>query len=212
MKIINLEKNIDSFQLKIECLDIEKEKIHAIKGHNGCGKTVLLKLIMGIMTPDSGRIEYEGLEKNQITLMSQRPYLLHKNVYENLIYPLKIRGIVPDETKMDALLERVGLLHLKKQYARSLSSGERQKLSFLRGIVYDPEFVMMDETLSNLDPESEQQIINVIKEIQETKPKTWLIVSHQIEQHPNFCDVIHTMEKGKYCGTVESGYHRRDFR
>ncbi len=203
MKIINLEKNIDSFQLKIECLDIEKGKIHAIKGHNGCGKTVLLKLIMGIMTPDSGRIEYEGLEKNQMTLMSQRPYLLHASVYDNLIYPLRLRGIVPDEKKMDALLERVGLLHLKRQYARSLSSGERQKLSFLRGIVYDPEFIMMDETLSNLDPESEQQIINVIKEIQDTKPKTWVIVSHQIEQHQDFCDVIHRMEKGKYCGIVE---------
>ena len=203
MKITSLEKNIGNFQLNIKDWHIEKGKIHGIVGHNGCGKTVLLKLIMGILTPDSGCIDYEGVDMKQMTLMSQRPYLLHETVYENLIYPLKIRDIVPDEQRMDELLERVGLLHLKKQYARSLSSGERQKLSFLRGIVYDPEIIMMDETLSNLDPESEQQIIKLIQEIQSKKPKTWMIISHQMEQKDGLCEVIHTMEKGKYCGTFK---------
>ena len=203
MKIINLEKKVGNFKLEIDHMNIENGKVHGIVGHNGCGKTVLLKLLMGILEKDSGTIDYEGIRMDQVTLLSQRPYLLHASVYENLIYPLKLRGMTPDEKKMDALLNQVGMLHLKRQYARSLSSGERQKLSFLRAIVFEPELIMMDETLSNLDPDSEKIIIEMIRDIQMTNPKTWVIVSHQLESKEGLCDSIHRMEKGKYCGIIE---------
>ena len=207
MKITNLEKSVGNFKLEIEHLDIKQGIIHGIAGHNGCGKSVLLKLIMGIMEKDSGIIDYEGMSMNKVTLMNQRPYLLHDTVYNNVVYPLKIRGITPDEKKIDILLDKVDMLPLKKQYARSLSSGERQKLSFLRAIVFEPEFIMMDETLSNLDPDSEQVIVDMIKEIQAIKPKTWVIVSHQLERHESLCDVVHKMEKGKYCGIIKGRYN-----
>lgn len=208
MKITDLKVRAGSFTLSIPAAEFTPGKIHGIVGHNGSGKTILLKTIMGILTPDCGQIDCEGLTPQEITLMSQRPYLLHGSVYDNLIYPLKLRGINPDTPEMaaeiDRLLERVGLLGLKKQYARSLSSGERQKLSFLRAIIFKPKFVMMDETLSNMDPESEAQILNLIREIQETEPITWLIVNHQLEQKKDLCDFIHRMEKGNYIGITES--------
>ena len=197
MKIINLEKNMGSFQLKIDHLDIEPGRIHGLAGHNGCGKTILLKTIMGIMEPDRGEIDLEGLDRRHMTMMTQRPYLLHESVYENLIYPLKIRGMKVDEDKASKLLEKAGLLAHKNQYARSLSSGERQKLSFLRAIIFGPKFVIMDETLSNMAPKSEQAIIAMIREIQEREPITWLIVSHQAEHRSGLCEVMHYMEKGR---------------
>ena len=197
MKIINLEKNMGSFQLKIDHLDIEPGKVHGLVGHNGCGKTILLKTIIGILTPDSGVIDFEGLDKSKITMMMQRPYLLHDSVYENVIYPLKIRGMAVDEAAVDKLLEKVGLMAQKHQYARSLSSGERQKLSFLRAVIFRPEFIIMDETLSNMDPDSERIITDMIKEIQKTDPVTWLIVTHQTQRRDDLCDVIHYMEKGR---------------
>lgn len=197
MKIINLEKNMGRFQLKIDHLDIEPGKVHGLVGHNGCGKTILLKSIMGILEPDCGEIDLDGLSRRDMTMMTQRPYLLHDSVYENVIYPLKIRKMAVDEAAVDALLEKVGLLAQKNQYARSLSSGERQKLSFLRAVIFGPEFVIMDETLSNMDPESEKVILDFIREIQKTKPITWLIVNHQLEQKKDLCDVIHYMEKGR---------------
>lgn len=207
MKITDLKVTAGSFSLSIPSAEFTPGKIHGIVGHNGSGKTILLKTIMGIMTPDSGSIDYEGLTPQEITFMSQRPYLLHASVYENLVYPLKLRGIKPDAPEMaaeiDRLLERVGLLPMKDQYARSLSSGERQKLSFLRAVIFKPKFVMMDETLSNMDPESEAQILDIIREIQRTEPITWLIVNHQLEQKKDLCDLIHRMEKGKYCGITE---------
>lgn len=203
MIITDLSKTEGDFTLQIDRMELMPGKIHGLVGHNGSGKTILLKCIMGILTPDRGTIDYEGLTPQDITLMSQRPYLLHASVYDNLVYPLKVRGQRPDEKEMDRLLERVGLLAQKKQYARSLSSGERQKLSFLRAIVFGPKFVMMDETLSNMDHDSEAVILDLIRQTQAERPITWLIVNHQLEQKKELCDVMHRMEKGRYCGITE---------
>ena len=203
MRITDLSKTEGDFTLQIDRMELAPGKIHGLVGHNGSGKTILLKCIMGILTPDRGTIDYEGLTPQDITLMSQRPYLLHASVYDNLVYPLKVRGQRPDEKEMDYLLERVGLLAQKNQYARSLSSGERQKLSFLRAMVFGPKFVMMDETLSNMDPDSEAVILDLIRQTQDEQPITWLIVNHQLEQKKELCDVMHRMEKGRYCGITE---------
>ena len=208
MKITDLKVSVGGFTLAVSQAEFAPGKIHGIVGHNGSGKTILLKTLMGILEPESGVIDYEGLAMTDVTLMSQRPYLLHGTVYENLVYPLKLRGIDPKKTEMaaeiDRLLERVGLLGMKNQYARSLSSGERQKLSFLRAVIFKPKFIMMDETLSNMDPESEAQILDLIREIQGSgEPVTWLIVNHQLEQKEDLCDVIHRMEKGHYCGIIK---------
>lgn len=205
MKITDLEKSVGNFNLKIDDLYIQPGLIHGLAGHNGCGKTVLLKLIMGILEPDSGVIDLEGMDRRSMTMMSQRPYLLTGSVYDNITYPLKLRKIKPDEAKIDELLERTGLLAQKNQYARSLSSGERQKLSFLRAIIFEPEFIIMDETLSNLDPDSERAIVEIIREIQKTRPVTWLMVSHGQDVREELCDIIHYVEKGRIIDEIVKG-------
>ena len=197
MRIIELRKKIGKTDLYIEDLKIESGMIHGLVGPNGCGKTTLLKLIMGITEPDSGSIDLEGLLPTDITMMSQRPYLMHANVYDNIVYPLKIRGQQIDAKKIDGLLERVGLLDIKDQYAGSLSSGERQKLSFLRAIVFRPKMILMDETLSNLDQESEALFKEMILERHREDGSTWLIVSHQWDEMNELFDKVHHMERGR---------------
>lgn len=197
MKITDLHKKIGRFELNVESLSVEPGKIHGIVGPNGCGKTVFLKLVMGILNPDRGYIDYEGILPQEITMMTQRPYLMRTSVYKNLIYPLKIRGIRPDEEKMDELLDRAGLLEQKKQYARSLSSGEKQKLSFLRAMVFEPKVIIMDETLSNLDAESEELFKELISMRQKKDPATWLIVNHQWDHVNRLFEAVHYMEKGR---------------
>lgn len=198
MKITDLHKKIGRFELNVESLSIEPGRIHGIVGPNGCGKTVFLKLVMGILNPDRGYIDYEGILPQEITMMTQRPYLMRTSVYKNLIYPLKIRGICPDEGKMDELLDRAGLLEQKKQYARSLSSGEKQKLSFLRAMVFEPKVIIMDETLSNLDAESEELFKELISMRQKKDPATWLIVNHQWDHVNRLFESVHYMEKGRF--------------
>lgn len=197
MKLIGLKKKIGSFELDIPVLDIEAGKIHGLIGPNGSGKSILLKMIMGIIKPDEGEIDYEGIELSQVTLMPQNPFLLKRTVYENIIYPLKVRGVTPDEEQIDKLLARANMLQHKNQHAASLSSGERQKLSFLRAVIFEPKLIMMDETLSNLDTASEETIIEMIKENQAAHSATWIIVSHQLESKEGLCDEMHHIANGE---------------
>ena len=197
MRITELRKTVGKTDLYIDDLKIESGRIHGLVGPNGCGKTTLLKLIMGTIEPDSGSIDFEGLKPSDITMMSQRPYLMHKNVYDNIVYPLKIRGAKIDEKEINGLLGRTGLLDIKDQYAGSLSSGERQKLSFLRAIVFRPKMILMDETLSNLDADSGKLFREMIQERHREDGSTWLIVSHQWDEMNDLFDEVHHMEKGR---------------
>ncbi len=197
MRITELRKKVGKTDLYVEDLKIESGMIHGLVGPNGCGKTTLLKLIMGITAPDSGSIDYEGLRPSDITMMSQRPYLMHASVYDNIVYPLKIRGEKIDAAKIDELLERAGILEIKDQYAGSLSSGERQKLSFIRAIVFRPKMILMDETLSNLDADSEKLFREMVMERHREDGSTWLIVSHQWDEMNELFDKVHHMEKGR---------------
>lgn len=197
MKITNLEKTVGDFRISIPDLQIETGKIHGFIGGNGSGKTTAAKLIMGILQPDRGSIDYEGFSMREITMTSQRPYLMHATVYENLIYPLKIRKRKPDEEWIDHMLGEFGMLEKKKQYARSLSSGEQQKLSLLRAMIFEPEFLIIDETLSNMDPESVEKFENLILEKQKKHPVTWVIISHRLSQIYRMCDRLHFFSEGQ---------------
>ena len=201
IKIENLSKSFGNHTLYTNLsLTVEDGEILAIIGPNGCGKTSLLKLIMGITEPDSGVIDLEGLRPSDITLMSQRPYLMHASVYDNIVYPLKIRGESMDAVRLNDMLERTGLMNIKDQYAGSLSSGERQKLSFLRAIVFRPKMILMDETLSNLDTDSEKLFREMIIERQREDGSTWLIVSHQWDAMNELFGKVHHMENGRIVG------------
>ena len=202
MKITNLKKKIGDFSLEIDNMIIEEKKIHCIVGGNGSGKTTLGKLIMGVMKADGGEIDYGLLQASDITMTSQRPYLLHSSVYDNIIYPLKIRKIQPNDKEIEHWLEKYELLSKKNQYARSLSSGERQKLSFIRAVIFNPQLIIIDETLSNLDPDTVSMMKAWIKEKQKTDPVTYVIISHQVRHVLDMCDMVHVMHKGKL---LESG-------
>lgn len=196
MKITDLKKQQGSFLLDVKNTQFESGKVHGIIGANGSGKTTLSKIIMGTLPYDSGNIDYEGLTPRDITMTGQRPYLMHTSVYNNLVYPLKVRGQNTDESYADYWLEKAGLQDKKKQYALSLSSGEQQKLSFIRALIFKPKLVIVDETLSNLDPDSADLFERLILEQQKNDPITWITISHQLVHIRKICDMVHFMEKG----------------
>ena len=197
MRLKNVEKKMGDFRLIIEDLTLEHGKIHGFIGGNGCGKTTTAKLIMDILQPDRGKIDYEGLEMIDITMTAQRPYLLHDSVYANLVYPLKIRGLKPDREQLQDLLEQFELQDKMKQYARSLSSGEQQKLSMLRVMVFQPKFIIVDETFSNMDPESVEKFEKIILDKQKKEPATWILISHRLSHICRMCDRLHFFWQGR---------------
>ena len=133
MKITNLEKSVGNFYLQIKSMNIKEGYIHGFIGGNGCGKTTLAKVIMGILNMDGGAIEFEQIRKKDMTMTSQRPYLLHTTVYQNIIFPLQIRKLEVNETKIDEWLGTFGMLEKKHQYARNVEKFYKQERSmFLR--------------------------------------------------------------------------------
>lgn len=202
MRITDLEKKIGDFSLKISSLNLEEGVIHGFIGGNGCGKTTLAKLLMGILPADGGVIDFGNLTPTDMTMTSQRPYLLHTSVYENIVYPLRLRKTKINEKKVDELLLTFGLLGKKNQYAKSLSSGERQKVSLIRALIFNPKLVIIDETLSNLDMESAELFEQMILDLQKENPRTFILISHQLPHLYKMCDHVHFFSKGRL---VESG-------
>lgn len=196
MIISNLKKQINDFCLSIDRLEIEKNKIHGLMGPNGCGKSTLAKIIMNIVEADSITIE-NGFSASDITLSTQKPYILHASVRENILYPLKLRKATIEEDKIDYYLHYFDMYHKKNEYARGLSGGERQKISIIRSLIFEPKLIILDESLSNLDMKSIDKFITLMLEQQKEHPKTWIIISHQLYHLYDSCDYIHFLHDGK---------------
>ena len=201
MKIYDVKKSFDNFSLHIESLDIPYGKIYGIIGSNGCGKTTFMKLMAGVTQPDSGHIDFEGLTARDITMVFRKPYLLHDSVLRNLLYPLKIRKIQPDNEQVEHLLKIAGLQDLRDEYALNLSGGEQQKLSLIRALIFFPKLILVDEGFSNMDIESvaffEDYILSLHKsQVSESAPTTWVIISHQLSNIRRLCDHVFFMHEG----------------
>ncbi|MCL2409562.1 MAG: ABC transporter ATP-binding protein [Oscillospiraceae bacterium] len=197
MKITDIKKSFDRFSLHIENLETTTGKIHGIIGPNGCGKTTIMKIMAGLIKPDSGDVDYENLSSREFTMVFRKPYLLHDTVIHNLIYPLKIRRINPDNELVEHYLEIAGLQDYRNQYALGLSGGEQQKLSLIRALIFLPKLIFMDEGFSNMDIEGVAFFEDYILNMQKTKPMTWVIISHQLSNIKRLCDYVYFMHDGK---------------
>jgi ABC-type multidrug transport system ATPase subunit len=209
MKISNLSKKYNNFHFNWQRTDCFEKKIYGIIGANGCGKTTFLKILSGLVRPDTGTIDYENLTPRDITMVFRKPYLMQGSVYQNLIYPLSIRKIEPNQEKVDYYLEMAGLKDMKNQYAPSLSSGEQQKLSLIRALIFSPKVILIDETFCNMDIESVITFEEYILKSQKEQPITWFIISHQLSNIKHLCDWVYFLHKGNVetCGTALEVLH-----
>lgn len=201
----NIKKYYDEkLVLDIEKLEIEKGKITGIIGPNGSGKSTLLHIIAGLDEKYSGAIKYDQRVIGQklyakMTLVSQKPYLFRRKVYDNIEYPLKIRKVnkIDMKKRVNKVINRLELEDLKEKKAHLLSGGESQKVSLARALVFEPELLLLDEPTSNIDPESikilEREIIRFNKET----GATVIIVTHNLEQSDRICDNVIYLEKGR---------------
>jgi len=204
MIINNLMKTYEHFSLNIEYMEIRSPGIYGLIGPNGSGKSTLAKLIAGILAPCSGIINHEGLDARDITMLTQKPYMMDSSIYNNLVYPLKIRGIKPEIAICEKMLSLCGLMDRQKQNAKSLSGGEQQKLSLCRAMIFKPKMIIADESFSDMDTDSADIFEKMILEMQRKEPIIWLIISHQIPRISRLCSNMFFLSNGKLeaCGTT----------
>jgi ABC-type multidrug transport system ATPase subunit len=197
MLIEGIEKKLGVFSLGVEKLEMPALGIYGVIGPNGSGKSTLAKLMAGFLEPDSGRIDTEGLGPRDITFLSRKPYMMDDTVYNNLVYPLKLRKMKPDPDRINEYLEIMGFSKRGRQKARSLSGGEQQKLALLRAFIFKPRLVIADEAMTALDIDSLDLFENLILEEQKKDPIIWIIISHQMPHIRRLASRVFFMYQGK---------------
>ncbi|MDD2446205.1 MAG: ATP-binding cassette domain-containing protein [Tissierellia bacterium] len=205
LDIENIKKTYgDKIVLDISNMTIKEGKITGITGPNGSGKSTLLNIISYIDDNFSGKVKYNGMDFSKevaknITYVFQKPYLLRRSVYDNIVYPLKLRKVDnKSQTKYaNDIMKRLEIEDLSNKRGQQLSGGESQKVALARALVFKPKLLLLDEPTSNIDSESvkimEREIVNFNKETSGTV----LIVTHNLEQAQRICDEVISLDSGK---------------
>jgi len=226
LRIQNLYKSFDRvIAVNGINLDIAQGEFFTLLGSSGCGKTTTLRMVGGLEKPDGGEI-YLGdqclvsREKNLFIKPEKRnmgmvfqSYALwpHMTVFENVSYPLKLRGIKGREAekKVADVLALVGLAGLEERPAPALSGGQQQRVALARALVFSPKVLLLDEPLSNLDAQLREEMRRELKSLQQRVNITVIFVTHDQIEALSLSDRIAIMKFGvlEQVGTPEEVYY-----
>ena len=200
--------------------EIGEGEFFTLLGPSGCGKTTLLRCIAGFERPTGGRILFNGEDltfappwEKSIGFVFQNYALWpNKTVFKNVAYGLELRklGAPAIKEKVEWALELVGLPGIEDRLPEQLSGGQQQRIAIARALVIDPELLLLDEPLSNLDTKLRVSLRAQIREIQRKLGITAIYVTHDQEEALELSDRIAVMSKGKVLqiGGPEDIYER----
>ncbi len=201
-------------------LEVEAGSFVALLGSSGCGKTTLLRVISGFIAPNSGRVRLAGKDITDVppekrnTAMVFQSYALwpHMTVFQNMAYGLRLRGRSRGEidAKIDDLLALLHLERLGPRNVTQLSGGQRQRVALGRALAIDPDVLLLDEPLSNLDARIRAELRGEIRAVQSRLGITAIHVTHDREEAMVLADRIVVLDNGRIqqVGTPEEVYHR----
>lgn len=201
-KVLGGRRIIDSLDLTVE-----RGELVSLLGPSGCGKTTTLRMIAGFLTPDDGDILMAGRDVTRLgpdrrpSAMVFQNYALwpHMTVMKNVAYPLRVRRRPRAEVaqRVEAVLELVNLLHHKDSRPPRISGGEQQRVALARALVQEPEVLLLDEPLSNLDAQLRVKVREEIRELQQRLGITTVIVTHDQEEAMSISDRVAVMNAGR---------------
>jgi len=198
--------------------DIEKGKTLALVGESGCGKSTVARLLVGLYEPTRGTFSFEGQDvhatletpqgkslRRRIQMIFQDPYasLNPRWTVEDIIgEPLKEHGLINDSAALHArvgdLLQSVGLSAKDMvKYPHQFSGGQRQRISIARALGTEPEFLVCDEPTSALDVSVQAQVLNIMKDLQQSRGLTYLFISHNLAVVRHVADQVGVMYLGR---------------
>jgi len=195
----------DNFSLSIQRLDLQARRIYALTGPNGAGKSTLLRAMALLLVPQQGTVTFANAgssnltqQRQKVSLVEQSPYLLDGNVYDNLAFGLRLRGVRGNDQKkrIKLALEMVGLDGFERRKTSKLSGGEVQRVALARAIVLEPEVLLLDEPTSNIDSKSLQAFERLIRCLP-SQGITVVFSTHDLSQPKRLGDEIIRIENGR---------------
>jgi cell division transport system ATP-binding protein len=200
-------------------LIIEPKEFVSIVGHSGAGKTTLIKMLLAEEAPTSGKVFYESLDINNFkkheihhfrrkigTVFQDFKLLPNKNVYENIAFAMEMSGRCDDEICADVphVLDLVDLTSRAYNFPNELSGGEKQRVAIARAIVNQPDIIIADEPTGNLDPISTNEIMQILKKINDLGT-TIILTTHNKNVIDSLGKRVITIEKGKIVRDDKTG-------
>lgn len=191
-------------------LNLGRGEIVALFGPNGAGKTTTFYMMVGFIRPTGGRIFLKGREISQLPMyrrarlglgyLPQEPSAFRRmTVLENLLAVLEFQPLSRAERleKAKALLEELAIYHLRDQMAYALSGGERRRLEMARALCTDPDFILLDEPFTGVDPKNVKEIQKVIAELRERRGVGVFITDHAVRETLAITDRVYVMYDGQ---------------
>ncbi len=222
IEIQNIHKQYD----KVTAVDhvsfsIETGDIFGLLGPNGAGKTTIIRMLMSIIEPDFGTILLNGSPVKEVErkslgyLPEERGLYPNQKLLETLMYLGGLKGVPKNRLKQDTMdwLERFNLADRAHHKIQELSKGNQQKIQFIMALIQKPDFVILDEPFTGLDPLNQLLLKDIIEEKQK-EGVTFIFSTHQMEQVERLCTNICLINNGKVLvkGTLEDvrEKHRKD--
>jgi iron(III) transport system ATP-binding protein len=200
--------------------EVESHSFFTLLGPSGCGKSTLLRCVAGLETPDRGEIRIGNRQvfssdaginlapnRRRIGMVFQSYAIWpHMTVYQNVAFPLEVQREPEVRARTLRALDLVGLGALADRYASRLSGGQQQRVAFARAIVAEPEVLLLDEPLSNLDAALREQMCAELRKLHERVRLTTLYVTHDQSEALSLSDRIAVMRDGRFVevGTPET--------
>jgi lipopolysaccharide export system ATP-binding protein len=190
-------------------IEVGQGEIVGLLGQNGAGKTTTFYMIMGLVRPEGGRILMDGTQVTDFPMhirarmglgfLSQEPSVFRKlTVEDNIKAILETLSIGADEIprRLESLMNELGISHLRKSKAYTLSGGERRRLEIARALVTRPSFMLLDEPFSGIDPIAVQDIQSIVADLKD-KGLGLLITDHNVRETLAITDRSYIMSEGK---------------
>ena len=214
LKLVNISKQYDGVRaVDRVSFKVKRGDIYGFLGPNGAGKTTTIRMIMGIIQPDSGSIEIIDNNKSNSSeqivgyLPEDRGLYQKQKLGEIIVYFGLLRGLEKPTAKVKAAewLERFGLGDQQNRKVEELSKGNQQKVQFILSLIHDPALLILDEPFTGLDPLNQLLLKEIIQEKREIGT-TILFSTHQMEQVERLCNNICLINQGRIIveGALES--------